>query len=124
VGISQRLFRTILQSIVEAKDFALAETLPEYILKAHNYTSKTLALRHIHRPETLEQTQSALDRLKFEELFYMQLGLLIKKQHRKQSIKGRKFEIVGELFLKYYETALPFELTGAQKEFYAKFAMI
>ncbi|MDA0380279.1 MAG: ATP-dependent DNA helicase RecG, partial [Bacteroidetes bacterium] len=87
----------------------------EYILKAHNYTAKTLALRHIHRPETLEQTQSALDRLKFEELFYMQLGLLIKKQHRKQSIKGRKFEIVGELFLKYYETALPFELTSAQK---------
>lgn len=114
-GISQRLLRSILRSIVEANDFSLAETLPEYILKAHSYASKTQALRHIHRPENLEQTQSALDRFKFEELFYMQLGLLIKKQHRKQSIKGRKFETVGALFLKYYETSLPFELTDAQK---------
>lgn len=114
-GISQRLYRGILQSIVTAKDFWLAETLPSYLLEEHRFASKTEALRRIHSPENLEETQSALDRLKFEELFYMQLGLLMKKQHRKQAVKGRKFDTVGDLFLQYYKKVLPFELTEAQK---------
>lgn len=114
-GITQRLWRNTLQSLVKAKDFYLSETLPNYLLQAHQFATKTESLKHIHCPVDLKKTQLALDRLKFEELFYMQLGLLLKKMHRQQSVKGRKFDQVGELFLNYYAQHLPFELTEAQK---------
>ena len=114
-GITQRLLRSILQPIVKSIDFKLYETLPAYIVKEQLLIDKTSALVHLHAPTQMQETQRALDRLKFEELFYMQLGLLYRKIQQKTAIKGQRFEAVGTPFLTFYESHLPFELTGAQK---------
>lgn len=114
-GITQRLIRSILQPIVKSIDFNLYETLPAYIVKEQLLLDKTSALVHLHAPTQMQETQRALDRLKFEELFYMQLGLLYRKIKRKTAIKGQRFEAVGTPFLTFYESHLPFELTEAQK---------
>ena len=114
-GITQRLLRSILQPIVKSIDFKLYETLPAYIIKEQLLIDKTSALVHLHAPTQMQETQRALDRLKFEELFYMQLGLLYRKIQQKTAIKGQRFEAVGTPFLTFYESHLPFELTGAQK---------
>jgi ATP-dependent DNA helicase RecG len=115
VGITQRLIRSILQPIVKSIDFELHETLPAYIVREQMLIDKTSALIHLHAPTEMQETQRALDRLKFEELFYMQLGLLYRKIKQKTAIKGQRFEAVGTPFLAYYESHLPFELTEAQK---------
>ena len=114
-GITQRLIRSILQPIVKSIDFALYETLPAYILREQRLIDKTSALIHLHAPTEMKETQRALDRLKFEELFFMQMGLLYRKIKQKTAIKGQRFEAVGTAFLAYYESHLPFELTEAQK---------
>ncbi len=114
-GITQRLIRSILQPIVKSIDFALYETLPAYILREQRLIDKTSALIHLHAPTEMKETQRALDRLKFEELFFMQMGLLYQKIKQKTAIKGQRFEAVGTPFLAYYESHLPFELTEAQK---------
>lgn len=114
-GITQRLIRSILQPIVKSIDFALYETLPAYILREQRLIDKTSALIHLHAPTEMKETQRALDRLKFEELFFMQMGLLYRKIKQKTAIKGQRFEAVGTPFLAYYESHLPFELTEAQK---------
>lgn len=114
-GITQRLIRSILQPIVKSIDFALYETLPAYILREQRLIDKTSALIHLHAPTEMKETQRALDRLKFEELFFMQMGLLYRKIKQKTAIKGQRFEAVGTPFLTYYESHIPFELTEAQK---------
>ena len=114
-GITQRLIRSILQPIVKSIDFALYETLPAYILREQRLIDKTSALIHLHAPTEMKETQRAIDRLKFEELFFMQMGLLYRKIKQKTAIKGQRFEAVGTPFLAYYESHLPFELTEAQK---------
>lgn len=114
-GITQRLIRSILQPIVKSIDFALYETLPAYILREQRLIDKTSALIHLHAPTEMKETQRALDRLKFEELFFMQMGLLYRRIKQKTAIKGQRFEAVGTPFLAYYESHLPFELTEAQK---------
>ncbi len=114
-GITQRLIRSILQPIVKSIDFELYETLPSYIVKEQLLIDKTSALIHLHAPTQMQETQQALDRLKFEELFYMQMGLLYRKIKQKTAIKGQRFDGIGTPFLSYYESHLPFELTEAQK---------
>ena len=91
------------------------ETLPEYIIQKHELISRQKALYAIHFPEHVEALREAQKRLKFEELFFIQLKLLRTKVLRSQKFKGSVFNNVGDNFNTFYSEKLPFELTVAQK---------
>ncbi len=90
------------------------ETLPEYVLKEKGLVPLTYALRQIHFPQDQQALGKASYRLKFEELFLLQLSLLKQKYIRSRNAVGFKMEAVGEAFNACYK-ALPYDLTGAQK---------
>ena len=77
--------------------------------------NKEEALISIHSPNNFEQAKKAQIRVKFEELFFLQLELLIRKQITQKRIKGYQFDKVGDYFTDFYDNHVPFELTGAQK---------
>ena len=91
------------------------ETLPDYILLKHKLTGRTNALINIHFPAGTAELEAARRRLKFEELFAIQLKLLKNKLLRTQKFKGLIFEKVGDKFNTFYSEKLPFALTNAQK---------
>ncbi|MCD8079538.1 MAG: ATP-dependent DNA helicase RecG [Bacteroides sp.] len=93
----------------------LPETLPEYLIAEHHLMPLTEALRQIHFPTNPEQLRRAEYRLKFEELFYIQLNILRYARDRQRKYRGFVFESVGEVFHTFYSRNLPFQLTGAQK---------
>ena len=91
------------------------ETLPDYLINKHKFISRELACKQIHFPENPELLKKAELRLKFEELFYIQLKLLKSKHFRKHSIQSFVFEKLGHYFNTFFNEHLPFELTNAQK---------
>lgn len=91
------------------------ETLPQYVTGRMNLMPIRDALVNIHIPESVEKLQQAQFRLKFEELFYLQLNILKYARNRSMSIAGFRFTRVGECFNRFYNEVLPFPLTGAQK---------
>ncbi|HYH57248.1 MAG TPA: OB-fold nucleic acid binding domain-containing protein, partial [Anseongella sp.] len=93
----------------------IPETLPAYLLEQYKLPGRAEALWHIHFPPGERQLNRALARLKFEELFFIQLRLLYHKQVRTRRFKGIVFDKVGERFNAFYNEKLPFELTDAQK---------
>lgn len=93
----------------------IPENLPDYLVNKLHFPSRYEALAAIHFPKDEMEMEKARNRLKFEELFFMQLRLLQIKRRRKGEIKGFSFEIIGEHFHTFYQQHLPFELTGAQK---------
>ena len=94
---------------------AVPETLPPYIVEKYHLMSLDDALRNIHFPQNPEFLQRAQYRLKFEELFYIQLNILRYAKDRQRKYRGFCFERVGEIFNTFYTQNLPFQLTGAQK---------
>jgi len=107
----EKLMSNLFQLIQEP----LPETLPSYLVSQYHLMSYDEAMRQIHFPKTPELLRKAQYRLKFEELFYIQLSILRYTKNRLQKYKGYVFEKVGEHFYSFYEKNLPFELTGAQK---------
>lgn len=101
--------------IIELHINEVRETLPAYILEKYKLVSRREALIHIHFPATTLTLQYAERRLKFEELFFIQLQLLYNKQLRSLKFKGAIFNTVGERVNTFYNTMLPFALTNAQK---------
>jgi len=93
----------------------LSETLPSNILSQVKMMSFQEAMKNIHFPETTEKLQKAQIRLKFDELFYIQLNILQTATLRRKKLKGLVFSRVGEAFNTFYKEYLPFELTNAQK---------
>lgn len=93
----------------------LPETLSPAILAEHHLMPLTEALMNIHFPANPELLRKAQYRLKFEELFYVQLNILRYAKDRQRKYRGYVFETVGEIFNTFYAKNLPFELTGAQK---------
>ena len=93
----------------------LPETLSPSIVEQHHLMSLDEALRTIHFPKNPESLRKAQYRLKFEELFYVQLNILRYTKDRQRRFKGIVFEHVGQIFHSFYEHNLPFQLTGAQK---------
>jgi ATP-dependent DNA helicase RecG len=91
------------------------ETMPAYILDKYRLINRREALLNIHFPKDSTTLQHAQRRLKFEELFFIQLQLLSNKQFREMKFKGHLFSTVGERVNTFYKDILPFELTGAQK---------
>ncbi|MHC1702422.1 MAG: ATP-dependent DNA helicase RecG [Tenuifilaceae bacterium] len=91
------------------------ETLPAQMIDQYKLMTLPEALKQIHFPESAILLQKAQYRLKFEELFYVQLGLLMLRSVRMSKKNGHVFKVVGEMFNRFYKEKLPFELTDAQK---------
>ena len=114
-GITNRVFNKLMQQLFIETKGKFMETLSPSILSELKLISKSSALFNIHFPKNQELLAKAQYRLKFEELFYIQLQLITKNLIRKQKIKGFNFDQVGEIFNDFYKNHLPFELTNAQK---------
>ena len=113
-GITGRAMTRMMASALEGLLPVLKETLPDYVLKEKGLVPLTYALRQIHFPVDQQALAKASYRLKFEELFLLQLSLLKQKYIRSRGAVGFKMEAVGEAFNACYK-ALPYDLTGAQK---------
>lgn len=114
-GISNRVINKIMQQLFMETQALFSETLPDYLTAELKLIPKNAALFNIHFPKSAEALAKAQFRLKFEELFYIQLQLISKNLIRKHKIKGHPFTKVGEYFNDFYKNHLPFELTNAQK---------
>lgn len=113
--LNSKAIYKLIQNLFKLVQGKVEETLPEYIIKAHQLLHINKALKNIHFPENNNELQKAQARFKFEELFYIQLNLLYKKGLRSTQQKGNIFEKVGDFFNDFYKNNLPFELTNAQK---------
>ena len=114
-GITNRVVTKIMQQLFLETKGRFVETLSETIKGELKLISKSDALFNIHFPKTPELLSRAQFRLKFEELFYVQLQLILKNLIHKSKIKGFTFDKVGDYFNTFYNDHLPFELTNAQK---------
>jgi len=113
-GITGKVMLKLIGSALEGVLPGLQETLPDYILREKGLVPLTFALRQIHFPVDQDSLAKATYRLKFEELFYLQLSLLKQKFVRSRSAVGLQMPVVGEAFNVCYRS-LPYDLTGAQK---------
>jgi ATP-dependent DNA helicase RecG len=114
-GISNKVINKMMQQLFTETHTLFSETLPSYLLDELKLISKKEALINIHFPKSQAILAKAQFRLKFEELFFIQLQLITKNLIRKHKIKGHPFEKVGKNFTDFYNNHLPFELTNAQK---------
>ena len=114
-GISNRTINKMMQQLFLETQDLFTETLPDYLTQEMKMISKKTALFNIHFPKSQELLAKAQFRLKFEELFYIQLQLITKNLIRKHKIKGHPFTKVGEKFNDFFNNHLPFDLTNAQK---------
>ncbi|WP_430907972.1 ATP-dependent DNA helicase RecG [Maribacter sp. 2-571] len=114
-GITNRVISKWMQQVFMETKGRFSESLSPWLLDALKLLSKSEAIFNVHFPKSQALLARAQFRLKFEELFYIQLQLIAKKQLRKQKIKGLPFDRVGTLFHDFYNNFLPFELTNAQK---------
>lgn len=113
-GVTAKVMGRIMASALEAGLPSVTETLPDYVMREKGLVPLNYALRNIHFPQDQNALAKAEYRLKFEELFFLQLSLLRQKYVRSRNEKGIPMPNVGEAFNKCYE-ALPYSLTGAQK---------
>ena len=113
-GITGKVMNKLMGTALQLCLPDIKESLPEYILKEKGLVGLPYALRNIHFPSDAYALRKATYRLKFEELFLLQLSLLKQKYIRSRSDKGIPMPKVGEAFNRCYE-ALPYDLTGAQK---------
>ena len=113
-GITGKVMNKLMEAALSKCLGDVQESLPEYILKQYGLVPTHFALRNIHFPKDMTALEKAKYRLKFEELFYLQLSLLKQKYIRSREDKGIIMPKVGDAFNKCYES-LPFPLTGAQK---------
>jgi len=114
-GVSNRVIIKMMQQLFLETQNLFSETLPDYLLDELKLISKKAALFNIHFPQSSEALAKAQFRLKFEELFFIQLQLITKNLIQKHKIKGHQFTSVGQHFNDFYQNHLPFELTNAQK---------
>jgi ATP-dependent DNA helicase RecG len=114
-GISNRVINKMMQQLFLETQALFSETLPDYLTQDLKLIPKNAALFNIHFPKSADALAKAQFRLKFEELFFIQLQLIMKNLIQKHKIKGHPFTKVGEFFNEFYQNHLPFELTNAQK---------
>ena len=114
-GISQRVIRQIMVHLFDELGKGIQEVMSPTLLQQYRLMDKHTALRHIHFPDNQELLAQAQYRMKFEELFFMQLQLGLKKRNRKIQLKGISFPALGNYFNTFYHKHLPFALTEAQK---------
>ncbi|MFT7073552.1 ATP-dependent DNA helicase RecG [Patiriisocius sp. Uisw_017] len=114
-NITNRMISGLMENLFKETQNNFVETLSIPLLESFKLLPKNKALFNIHFPESGDLLARAEYRLKFEELFYIQLQLLMKNLIHKSKIKGYPFENIGNYFNTFYKEHLPFELTGAQK---------
>ncbi len=114
-GVSNKLIRGYIQSLLQQVYDGIQETLSQEMINDFKLMLKRDALLNVHFPKSQEHLAKAQYRLKFEELFFIQLQLVRKKLINKTKIKGFVFENVSDYFNNFYKNYLPFNLTNAQK---------
>ena len=113
--LENKFLVTAAQNAVNSSLYDIPENLPQAILAKYKFISRKEAVKELHFPQNLARLEEAKRRLKFEELFYLQLRHLMLKGFRNRTYKGLVFDKVGTYFHDFYDNHLPFELTGAQK---------
>lgn len=113
-GYTSRSIERITRNLVSILP-PLPETLPDFIVNRLHLVSRDAAFRMIHYPHSHQEMQKAQVRLKFEELFYVQLNILRYASDQRRKYRGYIFNRIGDIFNGFYAHHLPFELTGAQK---------
>ena len=114
-GLNSHAFGKLVANAFALLQGAIPDTLSRKIVENHHLVSLDEALRNIHFPQNPDKLRKAQYRLKFEELFYIQLNILRYAKDRQRKFRGLYFERVGEIFNTFYSQNLPFQLTGAQK---------
>lgn len=114
-GISSRVIEKLTKSMLEIIKNPLSETLPVFITAPLHLMSRDEAMRTIHYPHDARQLERARLRLKFEELFYVQLNILRYASDQRRKYRGYPFIHIGNIFNHFYSHNLPFSLTNAQK---------
>ncbi len=107
--------RKLIENLLLEVNGKVEETLPDYLVEDYKLMSRGRAFLEVHRPDSHSIIRKAEARLKFDELFYIQMKILRSKVANKRKFKGFVFKEVGENFNKLYSEVLPFDLTGAQK---------
>ena len=115
-GVTQKYFIKIIYNVLNSIQNHIKENLSSSILQEYNLINRYKAIVNIHLPESQELLTESTKRLKFEELFFNQLGFQLTKNDRIQKLNGFKFEKVGNNLNEFYKNTLPFELTGDQKK--------
>lgn len=113
--ITSRTIHKLQYALLEKVSSQIRETLPAYLIKQLKFIDLKTALINIHFPSGEDVLRNARYRIKFEELFFIQLNLLKQRENRKQKSNGCLFQEIGDHFNKFYTENLPFDLTGAQK---------
>ncbi|WP_081942277.1 ATP-dependent DNA helicase RecG [Prevotella amnii] len=114
-SLSSRAIEKLTKTLISKLVSPLEETLPPFIISHLNLISRDEAFRKIHYPKTVNDTQRARMRLKFEELFYVQLNIMRYASEHRRKYRGYEFRRIGEQFNWFYHNNLPFALTNAQK---------
>jgi ATP-dependent DNA helicase RecG len=115
-NITNKVIVKAMQQLFLETNANFAETIPQNLLDSLRLLPKNAALFNIHFPKSQDLLAKAQFRLKFEELFFIQLQLITKNLIQKHKIKGHPFKVIGENFTNFYTNHLPFELTNAQKK--------
>lgn len=115
-GYSPKFISTLVSKLFDHPYFQkLPETLPLELVSAYHLMPLREALRNMHFPDSPDALQKAKERMKFEELFYLQLHILRYARARSRKVRGNVFSTIGDYFNGFYANCIPFELTGAQK---------
>lgn len=115
VGLNPKGISRLVETLLEILGENIPETLPSYILHKFKLVSRLQSLHNIHFPTSPEALSQAIERQKFEELFFLQLDFQYRRTIRGLHSQGHVFQVVGEHFNRFYAEKIPFELTGAQK---------
>ena len=113
-GLNSRAIERLTKTLIE-KLPTLPETLPDFLIAEKHLMGRDEAFRNVHYPQNAKDLERARLRLKFEELFYVQLNILRYASDQRRKYRGYVFSQVGEVFNTFYHNYLPFPLTGAQK---------
>ena len=114
-GITNKVLLNLIEELLITLNNKIDENLPTYLKQKFNLLARREALIIIHKPRNLDELKKAIYRLKFEEIFFLQIRLIKKNINRKEKIKGYKFNVIGKEFDKFFKDHLSFELTNAQK---------
>ena len=114
-GMNSRSIERFTKTLLDMLKTPMAETLPDFITRKLHLTDRDTALRKIHYPQNAKELEQARLRLKFEELFYIQLNILRYASDQRRKYRGYVFGTVGQCFNGFYHNNLPFPLTEAQK---------
>jgi ATP-dependent DNA helicase RecG len=114
-GLNSRAIEKLTKTLVSVLTEPLPETIPDFITAPLHLMSRDQALRNLHYPQNTKDLEQARVRMKFEELFFVQLNILRYASDQRHKYRGFVFNRIGPLFNDFYQKNLPFALTGAQK---------